>query len=266
MNKYELLDRIEHVMFKMYNAFSNIKLYTMDRSFLNILKKNKSLITKKDTCFVIGNGPSIKNIDLTLLKSSDTFSVNFFYKSGITKDFSATYHMMIDEVFYTDENLAYLVDTYNQKKDTKFIFRHHAYKVLKDANFNFDNAYFTYQKLFPYGDFLKLDLTKNMTACINVIISCIQCAIYMGYKKIYLVGCDFNSYATMKPAHFYQSNQNGRVISMGEELKYYSLAHFHLYALQKYAEKHDIKILNATEGSLIDAFEEIKFDQIFSLI
>jgi len=267
MNKFKILDAINIILYKIYNVASqmifNIKDYKIKKfTARNIeLKLSKN---RKGECFVIGNGPSLKGVDLKLIKDYDTFTVNYFHKGKKSNDLKSTYHVIIDETFYKGEHLNYITDLYNSQKSTKFIFRHKAISELKGKNTDFTRAYFTYQKLMQYDNYIKLDMTKNITACVNVVLCCIQSAIYMGYKRIYLIGCDFNSFATLNPLHFYTEGISNRVESVGVELKGSAPVLFHHYALQNYALNHGIEILNATEGSLIDAYKRINLEDILN--
>ena len=120
-----------------------------------------------------------------------------------------------------------------------------------------DRFFFIYPKLFQHNSFVSVECTKNMTASVNVICQCIQVALYMGYKEIYLLGCDFNQYASLRPEHFYNTDSDGRemYINMGNDAKWSAMVHFHHYALNKYATKRGIKIVNLTPNSLIDAYQ-----------
>ena len=93
----------------------------------------------------------------------------------------------------------------------------------------------------------------------TVTYSCIQFAVYMGFKVIYLLGVDFN-YGKMgeKGNHFYEQEDkiNFSFLENGS-LKAYHIA-------RQYAEDHDIKIFNATRGGKLEVFDRVDFDEIFN--
>jgi hypothetical protein len=78
----------------------------------------------------------------------------------------------------------------------------------------------------------------------------------MGFKEIYLLGCDFNSFAAQTENHCYDKKNDiiSRRISLADELKFYALVAYHHYALQKLALKMNVRIVNLTENSLLDAY------------
>ncbi|GBF12466.1 6-hydroxymethylpterin diphosphokinase MptE-like protein [Tepidibacillus sp. HK-1] len=266
MTKIDKLNKVLNTLFKIYNLTQNISFF-LNLNKHKMISKNVQLknIDKKE-CFVIGNGPSLNETDFSLLNDFDTFTVNFFHKGNTNFKFKSTYHVMIDGAFFTNENIDYVLETYRNNRDTKFIFTSKGYNILYKKGLEFDRAYFINQELVQYDDYLKIDMTKNMTASINVVLAAIQCALYMGYKKIYLIGCDFNSYATMKPTHYYDKEAKDRTVPMGVDLQWSALVHYHHYALANYARKNDVEILNATPNSLIDAYERVDFRKLISKV
>ena len=103
----------------------------------------------------------------------------------------------------------------------------------------------------------EIDITKVMPAFGNVICAAIAFAIGVGYKKIVLLGCDFNSFAFPHEIHCYdggKDNKAARRIPLDFELFCYSFdATVHLQ-LAKYANLLGVEIVNSTKGSLIDAY------------
>lgn len=258
---YFYLDKIMNVILIFLNFLLRLYGY-LDIGCRKIIKRNEELkrkVSEKQTeeCFILGNGPSLRDVDLNLLKDKDTFTVNYFYRNE--KEFRSTYHVIIDDIFYDDRGEGELINIYKEHPDTIFLLKYASYKRNKDL-YDLNRTYFTLAKQFQYGKYVVCDMTKNMTACINVVLHCIQCAIYMGYKKIYLLGCDFNAYAQLKTEHFYDAQE--RVVSMGDDARWSSMAHYHHYALQEYASKIGVEIINLTPGSLIDAYKRDTLENV----
>lgn len=90
----------------------------------------------------------------------------------------------------------------------------------------------------------------------------LQIAIYMGYKKIYLIGADF-SYLddpATKGNHFYDDKTVDKRAVAGKPHIYISLA-----AMQKaeeYAREHGIDIYNATRGGKLEVFRRIDLESL----
>lgn len=262
MTKVDMLNQATYTIMKIYNVYSSIKYFTQFKQQKLVSKNHELKNLSNEKCFIIGNGPSLKEIDLTKISGYDTFTVNFFHKHNENLLDYSSYHVMIDGSFYTEKNIDYLLKLYQKSSNTKFIFSTKGYELIKDKIKDSSRIYCINQGLIQYENFLRLDMTKNMTASVNVVLASIQCAIFMGYKTIYLLGCDFNSYATMKPTHFYEKSEQERIVPIGVDLQWSSMAHYHHYALASYAIANGIKISNATHNSLIDAYERLEFDSL----
>ena len=261
MNIYKKLDYFYFFLFSIYNFLVNISLLFRP-GLRKLLKHNKDMKRDKDYCFILGNGPSLKSINLLDLAEEDTFAVNYFYKH-CPEGFKSKYFIAIDQNFYKTDQKQYVLDLYNERKDMVFILKTPAFEMLD--NWDMDRTFFIHPKLFQYGDKVACDCTKPMTACINVVLQCIQVALFMGYKKIYLLGCDFTQYAELKSHHFYDTRKDDDrrgMTNMGDDARWAYLAHYHHYALEKFARKRGQEIINLTDGSLIDAYVHQRYDEV----
>lgn len=266
MSKYEIKEQIDKMMFGTFNIASQV-IFKFKAE--NKLVRNNHVFEDKhkgERCFIIGTGPSLRHVDLTLLKNETVFGVNYLYKGDQINDLNIRYYFLYDELFYTD-CIADTKEVFDRLPNTIFFVRTNAYNRLKSNGMLNNNVFFQSCGIFQNGDLVRLDLTKNMTAPYNVILGCIQTAIYMGFTDIYLLGCDFNSFASLKVEHFYDepnSESPNRNMTLGYEMKFYSMVAYHHYALEKYARRNDINICNVTENSLLDAYRRKNYTDLFS--
>lgn len=257
---YRYFDGFINILLAIFNFFSRI-ISALNPKLRRILKRNVKIkeLREKEECYIIGNGPSLKNVDLSKLKDEDTFTVNYFYKYR-EDGFKSKYFVAVDELFGKEDVKQYLEKVQKENKDIVMFLRYNCYYNNKDI-LDLNRCFFLYAKQFQEGNEVHINCDQNMTACINVVLQCIQIALYMGYKKIYLLGCDFNEYAQVKAEHFYDVKLP-RIYSMGDGARWAALAHYHHYALRKYADKHDVEIVNLTPNSLIDAYKKDTFERI----
>lgn len=93
----------------------------------------------------------------------------------------------------------------------------------------------------------------------SVTYSMLQIAVYMGFKEIYLLGCDCSYSQDKTKQHFIES---------GHHDNYASIAGKRMICAYKYAkefaDKHDIKIYNATRGGMLEVFERVNLEDLFS--
>lgn len=236
------------------------------------IKQNRELRDNgKDVCFVIGNGPSLKNVDLSLLEGFDTITVNGFYLSD--SDLKSTYHVLIDNGFNEEEHWAEIENAMKKNSNLKFILEEKISPVIRRKIGSNYKIITILAKKCMAGENIEIDMTKDMTGSANVIPVAIECAMYMGYRSICLLGCDFSLYTQVRGKHFY-TKENANLEAEGEtdnrlnmeinnvgNLIRCALIHKQHYAIEKKSRELGIKILNATEGSLIDAYDFVNLKQ-----
>src|SRR5699024_2762355 len=92
----------------------------------------------------------------------------------------------------------------------------------------------------------------------------LQLAIYMGFKIIYLVGADCN-YSKDNKSISSESYPDKRMydpkkVGIPPDIEYTFSAY---KVARKYAEKHGVKIYNATRGGMLEVFERVNLDSLF---
>ena len=234
-----------------------IKYAIFNRNLFSVVKQNSALYKKKtcDTCYICALGPSLKEVELSKIQG-DTIVVNRFNKIGRENPtFVPTFYLIIDALFNTEENKKDFIDALEQyhPKDTIYLLHSKLSKMVKDL-LPPERVYFLscFKGLFSSEKEFAID--KVMPAFGNVACTAIACALALGYKKIVLLGCDFNSFASTTRSHCYNEKTSERLHKMSYELYCYSLVADMHDQLQRYAKKHNVVIINSSKGSLIDAY------------
>ena len=260
MGKFDTLFGLDRTIINTVGKLKWIEYTLRYRSAFSSMKKLKDLervsSNSSKTCYIIGLGPSLKHVDLNKIKG-DTFVLNRFYRIGEKyPDFIPTYYVLSDEEFVLDKNIKDFEQCLNMYADkgTRYLLDSRFEDVPLVKGFNQDNFYYFMGFTGLFDSNKRYNIDKPHPIFLNVASHCIYFAIAMGYKKIVLLGCDFNSFATPMPLHCYDDNNNDKLRSLAMELYCYAFtAHVH-YELAKYAKKHEAKIENSTKGSLIDAY------------
>jgi len=240
------------------------------------VEKLKSLHNKfkGERCFIVGNGPSLNKIDLSLLKDEYSFAVNgIFYK---------TKEMGYKPNFYVVEDRHVMKDNIDEinKYDCEYKFFPSAYKkqVTNFKNtifFNMDVGFYVEEsKHFEKSRFSK-DCSNVIYCGQSVTFINLQLAYYLGFSEIYLIGMDFN-YTIPESAKLIK----GAVIESTED----DINHFHpdyfgkgkkwhdpklhnvmqSYKLHKKVFEEDgRKIFNATAGGKLELFDRVDFNSLF---
>lgn len=142
---------------------------------------------------VMGNGPSLKKIDLDLLKKYDTFGLNAAYRIYDKINFYPTYFGCFDYRLNEShkENFSKLILNNNLIKKFFFVGNENG-QILYDNNVINSNKFTKINfKGYPIQD--NRPLSKSFLEFNDMGSSganAAQCGILMGYKKIVLVGCD----------------------------------------------------------------------------
>lgn len=259
MDHFYLLNKINSLIFWTYNTFCAKGLFAFRYPFMRKkLKRNKEFRNKHkgERCFILGLGPSLKSIDLKSLNNETVFCVNHFHlydKENIVKP---KYYCLIDDAFYRGKDTDTTKLLTQKYEDAKFFLNIRAHKVFREGKRN--NMHYLYSKYIQYNNYIKTDASKNMTAGMNVIHTCVQLALYMGFSEIFLIGCDFNYLATKSEQHHVydsKSTSPGPVNSGNVNWQRLTAAFYHHDALSKKAQKMGVKVYNMSKVSAITSYE-----------
>jgi len=228
-------------------------------------KKMKAIADIKDRhagerCFIACTGPSLKVDDLEKLKNEYSFSMNTIFLAYESTEWRPTYYVFVDP--YTCRKLSkhYTLDFESFAIGEAFL---HSY-IRANRSDRIKPC------LIHYGNHTKRNMKKGRVKieddvsvciydCFTVTNMAMTIAIYMGFREIYLLGCDCNY---EKAVHF----QNSEIDPTGEEegrmIKEADLNRYGYEAMREYAEKKGVKIFNATRGGYLETFERVDFDNI----
>lgn len=269
---------------KIINDTSSFLIWSYRRKFkknyinLKIKKLSKNVskykdIHKGESCFIIGNGPSLEIQDLEKIKEMASFSSNRINLLLDETDWTPYYYTFIDAKIA--EN--FFQDVYNMKKREMFV-------VVTDAGYPFLKNHLSCNCIFlrSYHEHEEIgvpkfstDLSEKIHTHGTVTYVNIQLAIYMGFKNIYLIGVD-NNYAINKKedGNIEINNEligkdhfNDKYYNSIEDVKHtpnnvYAMTQAYLSA-KKHCESRGVNIFNATRGGKLEIFTRVSFDDLF---
>lgn len=236
---------------KCWNAL-NYLYGTLQAGSRRQLKSYKNRHTGR--CFIIGNGPSLRNSDLRRLMElgETTFACNSLIKLFGEIPFHPTYYFAQDNKIILDNKRE--IEEY---KGAKFIKAHYAGRYrIKGATY--------YNMLFPKNPIgFSNDISRIVYSGQTVTYSMIQFAAYMGFKEIYLIGVDCN-YSASNDVITEESYFDSRLFNSGRSYAAPEVdTNLLAYArAREVCEKHGIKIYNATRGGKLEIFERTDIDNI----
>ncbi len=209
-------------------------------------------------CFIIGNGPSLRQMDLSPLKDEWTFGSNRIYllfpKLGFPTSFLVSINRLVLEQCVQD--IAALTipkflswdarDVLPEDEKTIFV------RINHDVGFSAQPA-------------------RGFCPGATVTFTSMQLAYYMGFSAVYLIGVD-HSFATKGPAH-------ELVVSDGGDPNHFDPDYFGkgfrwqlpdlemselAYRIAKFQfENHNREIFDATVGGKLDLFTKVDFNSLF---
>ncbi len=218
------------------------------------LKEFKNIHMGK-RCFIVCTGPSLTVDDVNKLKDEYTFGMNSIIKLFNKTDWRPTYYTIADVVA---EDMLNKNPEYISLK-SRFI----SSVIARQANLSdIDIVYpiigydiFKNGKPKCFSD----DIYNMVYAGATVVYDIMQIAVYMGFKEIYLLGCDCNYHGEKRHSDCVGYDKEIGVITTKTELlimETYKVA-------KKYCDAHGIKIYNATRGGKLEVFERVDFDTLF---
>lgn len=218
-------------------------------------------IHNNSRCFIIGNGPSLRVEDLEKLNNEISFGTHRIYDIFDNTEWRPTYYCAQDtELICKSSKEINRMDIKN-----KFIAVNKFQKYPKIKKSIYINLFLN--EFYPELPEFSKDITKGIFEGYTVSYMCLQIAMYMGFKEIYLLGIDHNYSVTLKPNgeleindqlkdHFSEKDKLANIPQLYKSTLAYESA-------KKYAEANGIKIFNATRGGKLETFERVNFDEIF---
>ena len=195
---------------KLEMTFINKILRLLSNKTLSKNKRFKNLHSG-ESCYIFGNGASLKYLDLR--KFNDRISIgcnSLFFHSDIHELNLKYYYMGHPFLFYKYWKNHYknkyqknLIGSLYQKKiqfgsRIEYFVSLSNYFGIKGKNINYLH-HFDHR----FSDFESVDLSCSFSTMDGALDGMLGMAIYMGFKDIILVGCDYLN-SPVKPGHFYE--------------------------------------------------------------
>ncbi len=224
-----------------------------------------------ESCFIIGNGPSLTKEDLATLHKNNihTFAVNRIFKIFPETEWRPTYYVSTDAVLIRDT----LAEVDEIPSEIKFIPLQNKFYLgikVKGARYFFRNDKRENDQ--PEG--FSLDCTQQVNTMGTVTIDCMQLAMHMGYKHIYLLGIDHNfdkiitenGEVVIDPGvknYFIEGYDADILGEVKHDLGNTTKAYF---KVREFVDKTDVTIYNASRQTKLTAFERVTFEEALDQI
>ena len=218
-------------------------------------------IHKGERCVIIGNGPSLRRMDLAFLSKETTFGLNRIYLLTEELNFDISY-LVVSAPLVMEQ---FAKEIQNRVSCHKFVaFSGRKYFAPDDSLSFFDEL---------RGSAFSDDATYGLYGGHTVTYAAMQIAFYMGFEEIVLIGVDHNfvskgqpnSEAVMEtpdPNHFSPIYFGEGVRWQLPDLESSEIA----YRIAKVAfERNGRRILDATVGGKLTVFPKVDYRAYFAL-
>ncbi len=220
-------------------------------------------IHKGKRAFIIGNGPSLKQTDLTKLKNEFTFGMNRFYMFFPELGFATSYFCSINDLVieqFSNDILALPMPTFLAWRSH----RHFSPQLPVSQIPTFIYTSYT-------GPRMASDVTGRVWEGATVTNFALQIAFHMGFEKVVLIGVDHN-FAS-------KGDANKTVISEGDDPNHFLPNYFgkgvkwqlpdldtsevgYIMAREAY-RKSGREIVDATVGGKLTVFPKVDYNSLF---
>ncbi len=211
-------------------------------------------------CFILGNGPSLRRTDLSLLRNEITFGLNRIYLLFPEMGFQTTYLVAVNRLVL--EQCAAEIFALPVLKFIPWSARKYLRPPLENTVFLNTTC--------SHTDFAR-DARRPIWAGATVTFVALQLAYHMGFEKVILVGVD-HSFAT-------QGKPHETIVSQGDDPNHFSPHYFGkgfkwqlpdletseiAYRMARQAfEKDGRQVLDATIGGKLTIFEKVDYHSLF---
>lgn len=214
---------------------------------------------KGERCFILGNGPSLRDTDLSKLQGEYTIGLNRIYLMFPELGFKTSYYLSVNDLVI--EQCASDIQALEMPRFVSWRSRKWLHPE-KDLFF----LYTTYT-----GPGFKMNAAGRLWEGATVTYVALQLAFFLGFSEVILIGVDHN-FTT-------KGNPNTTVVSDGDDPNHFSPAYFgkgfrwqlpdletsevaYQMARQAY-KKHNRVVLDATIGGKLTVFDKVDYPSLF---
>lgn len=214
-------------------------------------------------CFVIGNGPSLRQEDLGALGGEVTFVTNHFYLYPQLATVRPSYYCVSDLSFFAPHIHPRWPSDLSRFPATTAFFLPAELRWRLGSSLIRDRPDIYYlrcdrtREIWRRGT-MTVDATRILDTGDSVILDfCLPLAHFMGFAEVYLLGCDTDYGTGADAAHFYAAPTPSRSSEYHRETWYSNVTRSYAVAGRVF-EASGRRIYNATAGGRLEVFPRVR--------
>lgn len=258
------------------------KISLTDTNIRNMARRLKRLRGRysNQRCFIMGNGPSLNQMDLSLFRNEFLWGTNKCYLLYDRISWRPTFYSAVDTRVVPDiaNDIIKLISNY---PETLFFFP--VLFRMQGLIKSHPNVYWYYEQRLdearlPDGMFSQ-DADNFVYAARTVSIAALQLAVYLGFNPIYLIGCD-TSYTIPTTVQNEGNDENRLISTADDDISHFDPRYFgnkskwhaphvermifHYQQSKLFCDAVGVKVYNATVGGKLEVFPRINYLELFS--
>jgi len=249
-----------------YWSWHNRDRHIFARVFSPVWMKNKARLEgwrnrfAGERCFIVGNGPSLKQTDLSKLEGEFTFGMNRIYLAFDEYDFKTSCLVSVNDL---------VLEQCYQDMQALAIPRFVTWRARRFFNAGPETMFLDTDYTLPEN--FSGDATGRLFEGFTVTYVCLQLAYFMGFEEAILIGVDHN-FVTKGPA-------NATVTSEGDDPNHFAANYFgkgfrwqlpdlegseRAYRMADEAYRADGRtVLDATVGGKLTVYPKVDYKTLF---
>lgn len=211
-----------------------------------------------ERCFVVATGPSLTMGDLDLIKNEFSFGMNSCALALDKTQWRPNVYAIQDEYVYEELNEK-LSEIGEDKLKKVWVGNNIASLFDVPKRFNQYPLHYLDHKFFHFKGYGSFKFSDNCYNCVysdySVAFAILQMACYMGFKEVYLLGCDCNY--TQEKKHFIEHKYTGPEVTVAGD----RLIQGH-YEFKKFADAMGVKVVNCTRGGMLEVYPRESLEDV----
>lgn len=249
---YRCLNILLHILFLIK---SQARILKLNRAFKNRFKG--------ESFYIVLNGPSVSEQDLSVLIGKKVVFVNRGYNHPLYSQIKPVFHVIIDPKLATGEWPIEMLDeivALNPAVILVLNYKWYNLKQFEKVKSEREIIWINTDKNMTSGFSGAIDLTKPLPG-FAVFGAALFSVIYCGAHTVYFTGFDANGLChemLKQSSHFYGVNEDNLKKTTKDyiiDLQMMSLNLNNLWLLSDYLKRQNIECINLTKGGLLDMFK-----------
>jgi len=256
LNIWQLMMKMDGLILSLLNIFILTKdVFKIKQR--KLISRNRLDIGKKRDIYIVLNGPSLSNQDLTKFENKSIMFVNRGFQHDEYKRLQPEFHVFVDSKMLTGEWPISWIDEIIKMVPT--------ITLIMPAKWAFN------EKFKPYidkGTNIYWMTNKFNLSSLGVSGTCFEFSIEQNFKTIFFTGFDANGIGhelANSSSHFYGQNSENlakTTLDYAQDLYMHSRHFVSLNQFAKYALKKEVSMVNLTEGGVLDMFPRMDLSEI----